>query len=49
MRSVSRSLALVPRGTRLAPLEAFSRTEKIIAFCRMLLATSTLEVVLVDS
>jgi len=37
------------RGARrTAPLEAFSRTEKIIAFCRVLLATATLLVVIVD-
>jgi len=30
------------------PLEALSRTEKIIAFCRVLLATATLAVVVVD-
>jgi signal transduction histidine kinase len=30
------------------PLEAFSRTEKIIAFCRVLLAIATLAVVVVD-
>ncbi len=39
------------RGTserRTAPLEAFSRTEKIIAFCRVLLALGTLAVVVVD-
>ena len=33
---------------RAAPLEAFSRTEKIIAFCRVLLAIGTLAVVVVD-
>jgi hypothetical protein len=49
MRSVSRSLSLVSRGARrTAPLEAFSRTEKIIAFCRVLLALTTLGVVIVD-
>src|SRR5262249_35695805 len=51
MRSMSRSLAFsfVPRGERpTAPLEAFSRTEKIIAFCRVLLAVATLAVVIVD-
>ena len=31
-----------------APLEAFSRTEKIIAFCRVLLAMGTWAVVVVD-
>src|SRR5437667_11837469 len=49
MRSVSRSFSLVNRGARrTAPLEAFSRTEKIIAFCRVLLALTTLGVVIVD-
>ena len=51
MLSMSRSLAFsfVPRGERpTAPLEAFSRTEKIIAFCRVLLAVATLAVVIVD-
>ena len=49
MRSVSRSLSLVPRGPRRTPpLEAFSRTEKIIAFCRVLLALATLMVVIID-
>jgi signal transduction histidine kinase len=33
---------------RPTPLEAFSRTEKIIAFCRMLLALGTIAVVVVD-
>jgi len=33
------------RGT---PLEAFFRTEKVIAFCRILLAVGTLSVVLID-
>ena len=38
-----------PRGTRKTPpLEAFSRTEKIIAFCRVLLALSTVAIVIVD-
>jgi signal transduction histidine kinase len=32
----------------MAPLEALSRTERIIAFCRALLATATLAVVIVD-
>jgi signal transduction histidine kinase len=36
------------RVRRTAPLEAFSRTEKIIAFCRMLLATATLAIVGID-
>ncbi len=35
-------------GRRATPLEAFSRTEKIIAFCRVLLALGTLAVVVVD-
>ena len=48
MRLATRSLAPVSRGPRAAPLETFSRTEKIIAFCRMLLATATLAVVIVD-
>jgi signal transduction histidine kinase len=49
MVSVPRSLSLVPRGARRTPpLEAFSRTEKIIAFCRVLLALATLTVVLID-
>ncbi len=48
MRSVSRSFTLAARGPRPAPLEAFSRTEKIIAFCRVLLATATLAVVIID-
>jgi signal transduction histidine kinase len=44
------SLALPPPSSerRAAPLEAFSRTEKIIAFCRVLLALGTLAVVVVD-
>lgn len=33
---------------RLAPLESLSRTERIIAFCRVLLATATLAVVIAD-
>ena len=38
-----------PRGPHQgAPLEAFSRTEKIIAFCRVLLALSTVAIVTVD-
>ncbi|HJQ83762.1 MAG TPA: GAF domain-containing sensor histidine kinase [Candidatus Binatia bacterium] len=49
MRSVSRSLSLANRGSRrTAPLEAFSRTEKIIAFCRVLLAVATLGVAIID-
>jgi signal transduction histidine kinase len=45
MRSLHRSRSLVPRG---APLEAFSRTEKIIAFCRVLLGLTTLAVCIID-
>src|SRR6476660_9891138 len=37
-----------PTERRPVPLEAFSRTEKIIAFCRVLLAVATLAVVIVD-
>ena len=37
-----------PTERRPVPLEAFSRTEKIIAFCRVLLASGTLAVVVVD-
>jgi signal transduction histidine kinase len=38
-----------PRSApKTAPLEAFSRTEKIIAFCRVLLALSTVAIVIVD-
>ena len=50
MRSAHRSVhSLARRGTRrVAPLEAFVRTEKIIAFCRALLATCTLTVVILD-
>jgi signal transduction histidine kinase len=49
MRPVSRSLFPTHRGApRTAPLEPFSRTEKIIAFCRVLLAIATLIVVIVD-
>jgi signal transduction histidine kinase len=49
MRPVARSLSLAHRGPRRTPpLEAFSRTEKIIAFCRVLLAMATLVVVIVD-
>src|SRR5581483_1264663 len=47
MFSVSRSFSVAHRG-RAAPLEAFSRTEKIIAFCRVLLASATLAVIIVD-
>src|SRR4030095_1957849 len=48
--SSMQSLALPPPSSerRAAPLEAFSRTEKIIAFCRVLLALGTLAVVVVD-
>ncbi len=45
MRSVPRSISHVHR---VAPLEAFSRTERIIAFCRVLLATATIAVCIVD-
>src|SRR5689334_15384214 len=49
MRSVSRSILFPPRSSRrTAPLEAFSRTEKIIAFCRVVLALTTLGVAIVD-
>lgn len=49
MRSVSRALPFASRGSRrVAPLEAFSRTEKIIAFCRVLLAVATMGVVVAD-
>ena len=50
MRAVSPALPsrLPPGGRRVASLDAFSRTEKIIAFCRVLLATATLAVVIVD-
>jgi signal transduction histidine kinase len=45
MRAVPRP---IPGAHRVAPLEAFSRTERIIAFCRVLLAIATLLVVIVD-
>ena len=45
MRAVSRP---IPGAHRVAPLEALSRTERIIAFCRVLLAIATLAVVIVD-
>ena len=49
MRSISRSLSLANRGfRRTPPLEAFSRTEKIIAFCRVLLAIAMLLAVIFD-
>ena len=50
MRSVSLHLPFGARrhGLRAAPLEAFSRTEKIIAFCRLLLTIYTLAVVTID-
>ena len=48
MRSVSRSFSVARGARRAVPLEAFSRTEKIIAFCRVLLALATLGVVIVD-
>src|SRR4030095_9550552 len=44
----SLALARPSAERRAAPLEAFSRTEKIIAFCRVLLAIGTLAVVVVD-
>ena len=37
-----------PGAHRLAPLESLSRTERIIAFCRVLLATATLAVIIAD-
>jgi len=50
MRSVSLHLPFGVRrhGPRAAPLEAFSRTEKIIAFSRLLLTIYTLVVVTID-
>ncbi|TMA61651.1 MAG: GAF domain-containing sensor histidine kinase [Deltaproteobacteria bacterium] len=50
MRSVSLHLPFGARrhGPRAAPLEAFSRTEKIISFCRLLLTIYTLAVVTID-
>jgi signal transduction histidine kinase len=49
MRSVSHPFSSISRGARrTTPLEAFSRTEKIIAFCRVLLALATLGVVVLD-
>jgi signal transduction histidine kinase len=49
MRSGPRHLPFgPPRVRRVAPLEAFSRTEKIIAFCRVLLATATQAIVAID-
>ena len=42
------ALPRVSESRRPAPLEAFSRTEKIIAFCRVLLAMGTWAVVVVD-
>ena len=36
------------RAHRLAPLESLSRTERIVAFCRVLLATATLAVIIAD-
>src|SRR5881409_432819 len=50
MRPVSLHLPFgAPRpGPRATPLEAFSRTEKIIAFCRLLLTIYTLAVVTID-
>ncbi len=51
MRTGPRSAPFgIARGSRRVPaLEAFSRTEKIIAFCRVLLAMATLVVVGLDS
>src|SRR5581483_2984311 len=51
MRAVSLHLPFSSarrHGPRAAPLEAFSRTEKIIAFCRLLLTIYTLAVIGVD-
>ena len=50
MRSGPRhsALGLLRGGRRIAPLEAFSRTEKIIAFCRVLLATATQAIIAID-
>jgi len=49
MRSATRHSPFGPRGARrVAPLEAFSRTEKIIAFCRVLLATATQAIIAID-
>ena len=50
MRPVSLHLPFGARrhGPRAAPLEAFSRTEKIISFCRLLLTIYTLAVVTID-
>ena len=50
MRPVSLHLPFGARrhGPRATPLEAFSRTEKIIAFCRLLLTIYTLAVVTID-
>src|SRR5262249_767028 len=49
-RVLMQALAIprVSEARRPAPLEAFSRTEKIIAFCRVLLAMGTWAVVVVD-
>ena len=50
MRSTHRFHPLAEVGARrVAPLEAISRTEKVIAFCRVILATTTLAVVVADS
>ncbi len=50
MRSSQRFQLLAPRGHReVAPLEAISRTEKVIAFCRVFLSSATFAVVLADS
>src|SRR5262249_41913910 len=49
MRSAHRFHPLAEIGARrVAPLEAISRTEKVIAFCRVILATTTLAVVVAD-
>jgi hypothetical protein len=50
MRSAHRFHPFAEIGARrVAPLEAISRTEKVIAFCRVILATTTLAVVVADS
>lgn len=50
MRSALRANPFSPRGARRAfPLEPYSRTEKVIAFCRALLATATFAVVVADA
>src|SRR5262245_18440016 len=47
MRSALRSPSFAHRGARV-PLEPYSRTEKVIAFCRALLAAATFMVVVAD-